>query len=73
MLWLTTKAIRIGNNCWIGDHVSILPGVTVGDYTIIAAGSVVTKSIPGYCIAGGNPARIIKKWNHSLSEWERMT
>lgn len=53
--------IRIGNNVWIGGHVCVLPGVTIGDNTVIGAGSVVTKSIPADCVAAGNPCRIIKK------------
>lgn len=53
--------VIIGNNVWIGDKVSILPGVSIGDGAIIATGAVVTKSIPKYCIAGGVPAKVIKK------------
>lgn len=55
------KPIVIGNNCWIGANAVILPGVEVGDHTIVAAGAVVTKSFPeGDCIIGGVPARVIK-------------
>lgn len=58
---ITSKgAVVIGNNVWIGDKVTILPGVTVGDGVVIAANAVVTKDIPPYCIAGGNPAKILK-------------
>lgn len=52
--------IHIGKNCWIGQHVRIQKGVTIGDNSIIAANSVVTKSIPANCIAAGNPARVVK-------------
>ncbi|MBB4037006.1 acetyltransferase-like isoleucine patch superfamily enzyme [Dysgonomonas hofstadii] len=52
--------VTIGNNVWIGAGVSILPGVTIGDNTVIAAGSVVTKDIPSHCVAAGNPA-VVKK------------
>ena len=55
------KPIIIGNDCWIGTRVIILPGVTVGNGCIVAAGAVVTKSIPPYSIVGGVPAKIIKK------------
>lgn len=54
--------IRIGRYGWIGMNAMILPGVTLGDFTIVGAGAVVTKSFPeGYCVIGGNPARLIKK------------
>lgn len=52
--------VVIGCDCFIGAGSIILKGVTIGDRTIIAAGSVVTKSIPADCIAGGNPARVIR-------------
>lgn len=53
-------AVVIGKNVWLGDKVTILPGVTIGDGAIIGANSVVTKDIPAYTIACGNPAKIIK-------------
>jgi acetyltransferase-like isoleucine patch superfamily enzyme len=56
-----TSPIKIGNNVWIGTGCIILPGVTIGDGSIVAAGSVVTKSIPGNSIYGGNPAQFIRK------------
>lgn len=54
------KSVHIGNDVWIGSYVIIIEGVTVGDGAIIGAGSVVTKDVPPYAIASGNPARIIK-------------
>lgn len=51
----------IGNDVWIGKNVTILPGVHIGDGAIIGANSVVTKNIPAYHIAGGNPCKIIRK------------
>lgn len=53
--------IVIEDNVWIGEKATILANVTIGFGSIIGAGAVVTKSIPPYCIAAGNPARIIKK------------
>lgn len=54
--------IKIGDNCWIGANAVILPGVELGDHTIVAAGSVVNKSfLEGNCIIGGVPAQVIKK------------
>ncbi len=52
--------IRIGHFCWIGMNAVILPGVELGDFTIVGAGAIVTKSFKeGYCVLGGNPAQII--------------
>ena len=56
----TRKGVKIGEDCWIGSKVVILDGVTIGSHSIIAAGAVVTKDIPEYCIAGGIPAKVIK-------------
>ena len=58
------KNVSIGKYCWIGMGAIILPGVVLGDYTIVAAGSVVTKSFEnGFQVIGGNPAKQIKKIN----------
>lgn len=54
------KPITVGNNVWFGGNVVVLPGVTIGNNTIIGAGSVVTKDIPSNVIAVGNPCKIIK-------------
>ena len=53
--------IHIGKNVWIGANVTVLPGVTIGDNAVIAAGAVVTKDVPENTIAGGVPAKEIKK------------
>lgn len=53
--------ITIGDNVWIGAQACILPGVTIGDNTVIAAGSVVTKAIPANVLAAGNPCRVIRE------------
>lgn len=54
-------AIAIGRNVWVGSHATVLPGVTIGDGAIVAAGAVVTKDVPPMTVVGGVPARIIKK------------
>lgn len=51
----------VGNDVWIGQNVTVMPGVHIGDGAIIAANSVVTKDVPAYHIAGGNPVRMIRK------------
>ncbi|TQS92788.1 acyltransferase [Arthrobacter sp. TS-15] len=65
--------IRVGNDVFIGARSIIMPGIDVGDSCIIAAGSVVTKSVPSGSIVGGNPARIIGSYDEfhtrALSEW----
>lgn len=53
--------ITVGNNVWIGANVAVLPGVTIGDNTVIAAGSVVNKDIPSGVIAAGNPCKVIRE------------
>lgn len=53
--------VKIGNNVWIGGNVTILPGVEIGDNTVIGAGSVVTKDIPSNVLAVGNPCKVIKE------------
>ena len=56
------KPIKIGNRVWIGIAATIMPGVTVGDNSIIAAGTVVTKDVPPNCIVAGVPAKKIKEY-----------
>lgn len=53
--------VHIGRNCWIGAGALILPGVTIGDNTVIGAGSVVTKDIPANVVAVGNPCRVVRE------------
>ncbi len=55
------KSVKIGNDAWLGANAIVLPGVTIGDGSVIGAGAVVTKDIPPYSIAVGNPAAVIKK------------
>ena len=57
---MTFRPVMIGKNVWIGDHASILPGVTIGDGAVIAAGAVVTKDVPPRTVVGGVPARAIR-------------
>lgn len=53
--------VTLGKIVGVGSNATILPGVTIGDFAVIAAGTVVTKDVPAYCVVGGVPAKIIKK------------
>jgi len=66
------KLTTIGDGCFIGTNACILPGVTIGKHTVIGSGSVVTKDVPDYHIAAGNPAKLIKKFDFDLDEWIRI-
>lgn len=69
---ISAKPIIIEDNVWLGESVCVLGGVTIGRNSIIGAMSLVNKSIPPYSIAVGNPARVIKQFNHSTQRWERV-
>ena len=53
--------IHIGKNCWLGASVIVMPGVTIGDNTVIGAGSIVTKDIPSGVVAVGNPCKVLRE------------
>ena len=57
----------VGNDVWIGQNVTVMPGVHIGDGAIIAANSVVAKDVPAYCVAGGNPCR--ERFDEELTEY----
>lgn len=61
---IMTKLIHIEKGAWLGARVSVLPGVTIGQGAIVGTNSVVTKDIPPYTIAVGNPARVIRQLEH---------
>lgn len=61
--------VHIGKNCWIGAGVTIVPGVTIGDNTVIGAGSIVTKDIPANVVAVGNPCKILRTINEHDKEY----
>ena len=54
-------AVFIGDNVWIGDKATILPGVKIGEGAVVAANAVVTKDVPAYSMVAGNPAKVIKQ------------
>lgn len=64
-----SQPVYIRENVWLGEFVCVLPGVEIGEGSIIGAMSVVTKNIPAYCIAVGSPAKVIKKYDFNMKEW----
>lgn len=61
--YMYTDPVCICDNCWIGTNVTICPGVTIGENSVIGAGSVVTRSIPANSVAVGNPCRVLREIN----------
>ena len=61
--------VHIGKNCWLGAGVIVLPGVTIGDNTVIGAGSVVTKDVPANVVAVGNPCKVLREINDHDKEY----
>lgn len=68
---VSTSPIIIEDECWIGANAVITAGVTIGKHSVVAGGSVVTKSVPPYSVVAGNPARIIKRYDFTAKSWER--
>ena len=69
---LSSEPVVIEDNVWLGEFVSVLPGVTIGQGTIVGANSVVSKSLPPFVIAVGTPAKPIKKFNFENKKWEKI-
>ena len=69
---ITKGPVIIEDDCWLGYSCEILSGVHIGKHCVIAARAVVTKDVPSYSIVAGNPARVVKKYNHKLGKWERI-
>lgn len=64
--------VKIGKNCWLGEGVIVLPGVSIGDGCVIGAHSVVNKDIPDASIVVGSPAKVVKQYDFKTSRWERV-
>ena len=69
---VTTAKITVDDECWIGANAVITAGVTIGKHSVIAAGSVVTKDVPPFSVAVGNPARVIKQYNAEAGAWIKI-
>ena len=69
---IITGPIIIEDDCWIAANAVITAGVRIGKHSVIAAGAVVTKDIPSYAVAVGNPAKVIKQFNSETGIWERI-
>lgn len=68
-----TAPVIIGKNCWLGEGVIVMPGVTIGDGCVIGAHSVVNTDIPSATIAVGSPAYVIKRYNYNTERWEKVS
>lgn len=68
----TWQPIEIGSGCWFGLNATILAGTKIGKNCVIAANAVVKGNFPDYCVIGGVPATIIRKYNEETGEWERQ-
>lgn len=68
---LVHRPVEIGDEVWLGENVSVLPGVKIGRHSVIGANSVVSRDIPDYCVAVGAPATVIRRYDGS--KWNRET
>lgn len=68
-LYQYNMPVHIGRNCWIGAGAIILPGISIGDHTVIGAGSIVTTDIPANVVAVGNPCRVMREINEHDKEY----
>ena len=69
---LMLRPVKVGDYTHLGTNSTIVAGVTIGERCQIGAGSVVTKDIPSYCVAVGNPAKVVKRYDHEKKEWVRV-
>lgn len=70
---INVAPICIDDEVWIGANVTVTAGVQIGRHSVVAAGSVVTKDIPAYSVAAGNPARVIKRYDPERQIWVKIT
>jgi acetyltransferase-like isoleucine patch superfamily enzyme len=70
---VSTNRVIIDDDVWIGANSVILPGVSIGKHSVVAAGSVVTRPVPAFSICAGNPARVIKQYDFDKKEWYKIS
>ncbi len=69
---VTTREIVVEDECWIGANAVVTAGVRIGRHSVVAAGSVVTRDVPPFSVVGGNPARVLKRYEAERGEWVRV-
>ncbi len=69
---VSTQEVVIEDDVWVGANAVILPGVTVGRHCVVAAGSVVSRSVPPYSVCAGSPARVIKRYDFDRKQWVKV-
>ena len=70
---VSTRPVTIEDDVWVGANAVILPGVTLGKHSVVAAGSVVSRSVPPYSVCAGSPAKVIKQFNPQSKIWEKIS
>lgn len=63
------RPVVVEDDVWIGSNCIILPGVRIGEHSVVGAGSVVTKSVPPFCLVVGNPARVVRRYDRKSGAW----
>ena len=69
---VSTQLVTIEDDVWVGANAVILAGVTIGEHCVVAAGSIVSRSIPAYSICAGCPAKVIKSYDFETKEWKKV-
>ena len=69
----TTRQIIVEDGVWIGANTVVTAGVTIGKNSVVAAGSVVTRDVPPFSVAAGNPAKILKQYNPETEIWDKVS
>jgi len=70
---LYSSPVQIGSHVKLHDQVMVLKGVTIGEHSVVAGGSIVTHNIPPFCLVAGSPARLIKKYDRKLRSWVKVS